>query len=44
MERFIRGYVTNKAQEKRMLELDLENINLPKPVIEQNLIASEEND
>lgn len=43
MEKYIKGEVTNKYQEKRILELDLEYKPAPKPVNEENLIASEEN-
>lgn len=39
MEKYIRGEVTNKAQEKRMLELDLEQ--RPKPVNAQILASGE---
>lgn len=43
MEKYIRGEVTNKAQEKRILELDLENV--PAPVPEnQQILASGETD
>jgi penicillin-binding protein 2 len=38
MEKYIKGEVTNKALEKRILELDLENKPAPKP-----LLASETN-
>lgn len=45
MEKYIRGEVTNKAQEKRILELNLENIPAPEPVIKNiTLAASETND
>jgi penicillin-binding protein 2 len=44
MEKFIRGEVTNKALEKRMLELDLENKTAVKPATQpktEELTASE---
>ncbi|HLN20477.1 MAG TPA: penicillin-binding protein 2 [Bacteroidales bacterium] len=40
MEKYIKGEITNKAQEKRMLELNLEN--KPAPVIENKILASSE--
>jgi penicillin-binding protein 2 len=45
MEKFIRGEITNKAMEKRMLELDLEHVPVPvpKPTTELILAASEAN-
>jgi penicillin-binding protein 2 len=44
MEKFIRGTITNKALEKRMLELDLEHvIPQPKPTTAPILAASEAN-
>ncbi|HEX2968130.1 MAG TPA: penicillin-binding protein 2 [Bacteroidales bacterium] len=42
MEKYIRGEITNKAQEKRILELNLENKQPVKPKV-PNLIAREEN-
>jgi penicillin-binding protein 2 len=43
MEKYIKGEVTNKYQEKRILELDLENKPANKPVNTGNLVASEAN-
>ncbi|MGE5421027.1 MAG: penicillin-binding protein 2 [Chloroflexota bacterium] len=43
MEKYIRGEITNKAQEKRILELNLEGKPTPKPVTTENLTAREEN-
>ncbi|HLN56067.1 MAG TPA: penicillin-binding protein 2 [Bacteroidales bacterium] len=43
MEKYIRGEITNKAQEKRILELNLEGNPAPKPVKPENLTAREEN-
>lgn len=43
MEKYIRGTITNKAQEKRILELNLENKPAQQTVTAQNLTTSEEN-
>lgn len=42
MEKYIRGEVTNKAQEKRILELNLENKPAPKPEIKEVTLAASE--
>ncbi len=43
MEKYIKGEITNKYQEKRILDLDLEYKPVIKPVNTEGLIAREEN-
>jgi penicillin-binding protein 2 len=42
MEKYIRGSITNKAMEKRMLELDLEHVPIPAPKPTEPILAASE--